>query len=93
MKIRNLHIVEQDVHVLQFPKENILDEPIEQVNRSLEVKREFFLCNLEREKVKIYFTDHTGLKQVEASYWTITKNAVIITKTMVIPLARIVAVA
>lgn len=93
MNVRNLHFVEKGVRVLQFPKENIVDQPIDQVNRSLDVKREFFLHNAERENVKIYFLDHTGLKQVETAYWTITKNAVILKESIVIPLANIVAVA
>lgn len=93
MNVRNLKIVEKDVHVLQFPKENIFEQPIAQVNRSLEVKRDFFLDNLERENVKIYFLDHTGLKQVETSYYTLTEKAVILKQSFVIPLAKIVAVA
>lgn len=92
MNVRNSQVVERDARVLQFPKANIVDQPIEQVNRSLEVKREFFLHNSE-ENVKIYFLDHTGLKQVETAYWTITKNAVILKESIVIPLAKIVAVA
>lgn len=91
MNVRNLQIVEKDVRVLTFPKENIVDQPIDQVNRSLDVKREFFLGNCKN--VKIYFLDHTGLKQVETTYWTITKNAVILKESIVIPLAKIVAVA
>lgn len=93
MNLRKLKIVEKDFHVLQFPTENILEQPIEQVNRSLAKKRDFFLDNLDRENVKIYFLDHTGLKKVETAHWTITKKAVILKQSLVIPLANIVAVA
>lgn len=79
--------------VLTFPKENILEQGIKQVNRSLELKRDFFLDNSGRDTVKIFFTDHTGLREIETTCWTLTNKAIVLRQAITIPLAKIVAVA
>lgn len=93
MVLTNTQVAEKQTKVLKFPKVDILEEGIEQVNRSLELKREFFVDNSKKEEVKIFFTDSTGLKEVDATYWTLTDKAIVLKQSIVIPLAKIVAVA
>lgn len=90
---KSVQVVEKEqIQFLKFPKEDVLDRESDQINRSLELKRALTLGNLEREKVKIYFVDNSGLKKVETTVWGITDKAVILKKSTIIPLARIVAI-
>lgn len=93
MVLTNTQVAEKQTKILRFPQVDILEEGIEQANRSLELKREFFIGSSEKEEVKIFFTDNTGLKEVDATYWTLTDKAVVLKQSIVIPLAKIVAVA
>lgn len=93
MVLTNTQVAEKQTKVLKFPQVNILEEGIEQVNRSLELKRGFFVENLTKEEVKIFFTDSTGLKEVAATHWALTDKAIVLKQSIVIPLAKIVAVA
>lgn len=83
----------KQLKILKFPQVNILEEGIEEVNHSLAVKREFFKDNIDRDNVKIFFIDSTGLKEIEATYWTLTQKSVVLKQSIVIPLSKIVAVA
>lgn len=93
MVLTNTQVAEKQAKILKFPEVNILEEGIDQVNRSLELKREFFIGNSEKEGIKIFFIDSTGLKEVDATYWTLTDKAIILKHSIVIPLAKIIAVA
>ncbi|WBX72082.1 hypothetical protein [Tenacibaculum retecalamus] len=79
--------------ILEFPKINVLEHKIEQVNEFIRQRKVFFLRNLNKEKFEIFFTDHTGLKRVEASIWTVSEKAIILKNTTVVPFSDIVAVA
>ena len=79
--------------ILEFPKINVLEHKIEQVNEFIRQRKVFFLRNLNKEKFEIFFTDHTGLKRVEASIWTVSEKAIILKNTTIVPFSDIVAVA
>lgn len=90
----NAQVVEKEqIKFLSFPKEDVLSKKDEQINRFLELKRALSLGNLEREKVQIFFVDDYGLKKVETTVWGITDKAVILKKSTIIPLGRILSVA
>ena len=78
---------------LEFPEINVLEHKIDQVNEFIRLRKVFFLRNLNKETFQIFFTDHTGLKKVEASIWTISEKAIILKNTTVVPFSDIVAVA
>ena len=65
----------------------------EKINRFVELHRALYLGNLEREKVRIVFSDNESLKRVETTIWGVTDKAVILKKYTIIPLERIVSVA
>lgn len=79
--------------VLKFPRVDVLEQGIEQVKLALQLKRDFFIENLGRETIEIYFVDITGLNRVKTNIWTPTEKALIIKQSKLIPLANIVAVA
>ncbi|CAM1353109.1 hypothetical protein [Tenacibaculum insulae] len=79
--------------LLEFPKINVLEQKIEQVNEFIRLRKVFFLRNLNRDKFDIFFTDHTGLKKVEASVWTLSEKSIILKNTKEVPFSNIVAVA
>ncbi|WP_348705891.1 hypothetical protein [Tenacibaculum sp. 190524A02b] len=78
---------------MRFPKIDVLEHRIDQVNDALNLKRAFFAENLNRTRLKIFFNDHSGLQKVETSVWTISKKAITLKNNTVIPLSDIVAVA
>lgn len=79
--------------ILEFPKINILEHQIEQVNEFIRQRKVFFSRNLNREKIEVFFNDDTGLKKVKTSIWTVSEKAIILKNTTVVPYSDIVAVA
>lgn len=86
-------IEKEQIEFLNFPKEEVLDLKEDQIIRIHQLKRAQSLGNLEREKVKIFFVDDTGLKKVETTIWAVTDKSVVLKKSTIIPLSRIVSVA
>jgi len=90
----NIQTIEKEqIKYLTFPKEDVLSNKSEKINRFVELHRALYLGNIEREKVKIVFSDDTNLKRVETTIWAVTDKAVILKKSTIIPLARVVSVA
>lgn len=89
----NLEVVEkEDIGFLNFPKEDVLQKIEDRRNRRMELQRAMSLGNLSKKKVKIFFQDDAGLKKVETTIWGVTDKAVILKKSTIIPLKRILAV-
>jgi len=89
----NVQLIEKEqIKHLTFPKEDVLNQQKQKVNRVLELRRALTLGNLEHEKVKIVFVDSNGLKKVETTIWGITDKEVILKQSTIIPLERIVSI-
>jgi len=86
-------IDKEQINSLTFSKSEVLRKKNDQLNRFLDLKRALALGNLERGKVKITFVDDTGLKMVETTIWALTDESVILKKSTIIPLQRILEVA
>ena len=86
-------VKKEQIQFLKFPKDDVLRKENEKNNRFLDLKRAMYLGNLEREKVKITFKDDSGIKRVETTIWAVTDKSVILKRSTVIPLTRIVSVA
>ena len=86
------HVEKEDIIFLNFPKEDVLQKIEDRRNRRMELQRAMSLGNLSQSKVKIFFQDDIGLKRVETTIWGITDEAVILKKSTLIPLGRIIAV-
>lgn len=94
MFFKKTKVVKEDQEkLLRFPQINVLEHRIDQVNDALNLKKAFFMENLNRTKLKIFFTDHSGLHKVETSVWTISEKAIILKNNTVVPLSDIIAVA
>jgi len=77
------------VRDLSFPKDDVLATPEERRQRRLMLDRALILGNVDHSKVKIYFTDNEGYKQVETTIWAVTEERIILKSGMVIPIRRI----
>jgi hypothetical protein len=77
------------VRDLSFPKDDVLLSMDERRKRRLELDRALILGNVDHSKVRIYFTDNEGLKQVETTIWAVTEERIILKSGMVIPIRRI----
>ena len=77
---------------MNFPTQEVLRSKQDIYDRCLDLKRAMVLGNLEREKVKIVFMDDQGIKTVETTVWAVTSKSVILKRSMVIPLERIISV-
>lgn len=78
-----------EVALLHFPKEDVLYSSSDKLEREAELKKALSLGNLDHFKVKIYFQDIEGFKQVETTIWGLTSNSVILKKGVTIPIVRI----
>ena len=92
--VNNVQIIEKEqIKFLTFSKSEVLGKKDDQLNRFLDLKRALALGNLEKGKVRITFVDDTGLKMVETTIWGLTEKSVILKKSTIIPLQRILGVA
>jgi len=89
----NVQLIQKEqIKFLKFPKEEVLEKRKDQIDRYLELQRALTLGNLERQKVRIVFVDDSGLKKVETTVWGITDKSVILKKSTIIPLERIISI-
>ncbi|SHI83834.1 hypothetical protein [Aquimarina spongiae] len=86
------HIEKEQIAFLNFPKEEVLDKKKEVKDRCQKLLRALRLGNLEHVKVKIRFIDNEGIKEVETTIWGVTSKYVILKKSMVLPLERIISI-
>lgn len=82
-------IEKEQIKFLQFPKDDVLYQMKDKVNRILSLRRALALGNLEHEKVKIIFVDNEGFKKVETTIWGFTDKEVILKQGTIIPVARV----
>lgn len=77
------------VRDLSFPKDDVLATSEEKRQRRLTLDRAMILGNVDHSKVRIYFSDNDGFKQVETTIWAVTEERIILKSGMVIPIRRI----
>lgn len=83
-------VIEKEVvRDLSFPKEDVLATSEERRQRRMTLDRALILGNVDHSKVKIYFSDNEGFKQVETTIWAVTEERIILKSGMVIPIRRI----
>jgi hypothetical protein len=82
-------IEKEFVRDLSFPKDDVLQTPEEKRQRRLTLERALILGNVDHTKVRIYFSDNDGYKQVETTIWAVTEERIILKSGMVIPIRRI----
>lgn len=85
-------IQKEQIEFLKFPKKDVLEKKKDQINRFLNLQRALSLGNLEHHKVRIVFVDDNGFKKVETTIWGITDKEVILKRSMIIPLKRIISI-
>lgn len=93
MKSNIQEVEKSKIKFLKFPKEDVLSDKAEKVNRFVKLHRALYLGSNEYGKVRITFFDDTCLRSVETAICRITNKAVVLKRSISIPLARIVSVA
>ncbi|MBI4946768.1 MAG: hypothetical protein HY840_10260 [Bacteroidetes bacterium] len=82
----------EDVSELHFPREEVLANAEETVQRRLALERAVVLGNTYKGKIKILFKDVAEIKQIETYIWGLTDKRVILKQGTVIPINRILEV-
>jgi len=82
---------EQIAH-LKFPEGEVLHDPLAVAERRKRLGKATFLGNIEHNKIRIYFEDNEGLKEVNTTIWATTQKNIVLKYGMVIPIRRIVAI-
>ncbi len=77
------------IPMLNFPKEEVLNDKDAILSRKSDLDRALSLGNLEHLKIKIFFEDDSSKKVVETTIWGITDERVILKQGKVIPVNRI----
>ena len=83
------YVAKENISQLTFPKEDILTDQIQRIERQKRVERAMTLGNSSKSKVRIVFEDSEGIKTVETTVWGVTDNNIILKKTTIIPIRRI----
>lgn len=90
MNIEHIQEIDKElVEGLHFPMEEVLTNDDYIADRKRAVQRAISLGNLEHQKVKIYFADETGEKMVHTTIWAVTDEAIVLKKSVIIPIQRI----
>lgn len=74
---------------LSFPKQEVLNDAQEVLQRKTDLERALTLGNLEHVKMKIYFEDDVCGRVVETTVWGVTSDRIILKQGVVIPINRI----
>jgi uncharacterized protein (UPF0248 family) len=82
-------IPKEEILNLKFPSEDVFTDIEEIKNRNNLVNQASTLGNLEKHKVKIYFSDHEGFKKVHTTIWAVGDKNVSLKSGMNIPIHRI----
>jgi hypothetical protein len=82
-------IEKEEISHLHFPKEDVLFEKEDILQRYGKLNNALSIGNLEHDKVIILFQDIQGLKKVNTTIWGVTDKEIILKKGVIIPIHRI----
>lgn len=83
-------IAKEDVGELRFPKEEVFDDLEKQKELKAKIEKALKLGNALKGKVKILFEDSEGVKFVETTIWGVTDKNILLKKTTILPIRRII---
>ncbi|MCB9224845.1 MAG: hypothetical protein H6582_11745 [Crocinitomicaceae bacterium] len=87
------NVVEKElIPLLHFPKEEVLFNNFDRYQRDKDLEQAIVLGNVYRSKVKIFFEDIEGLKEVLTTIWGITDKQIILKQNITLPIHRVVRV-
>lgn len=86
---RLMEVQKETIPALHFPKEEVLKNSFDKLQRDKDLRRSLVLGNCYRFKVKIVFEDIGGFKQVCTTLWGVTDKSLILKRNVIIPIHRI----
>lgn len=84
-----LYICKEELNGLSFPHEEVLENENAREKRRLMLDNAMRLGNTLKRKVKIFFQDNQGAKQVETTVWAIAEGNAVFKGGRLIPIKRI----
>lgn len=87
-----LIIEKEKISALIFPKDEVLTDKAEIIERTQVLNKAPILGNTEQRKIKIIFKDNKDVLQVETTVWATTENNIILKGGVNIPINRILKV-
>jgi len=82
-------IAKENMGSLHFPELEVLQSEAGRQERSEALRRATHLGNLEKQKVRIYFEDMSGIKVVHTTIWAFTERKIILKAGLSIPICRV----
>jgi hypothetical protein len=89
MNITMNEIPKEELHLLTFPVEDVLEDDAEKHERSRTLHAATSLGNLEKHKVAIHFEDAIGKKVVNTTIWALTEKKILLKGGQSLPIHRI----
>ena len=87
--MKALIIEKEEIHGLNFPKEEVLKKQADRDNRLATLKSATSVGNVSHTKVKIFFEDDTQIWEVETTIWAVGDQNISLKYGLTIPIARI----
>jgi uncharacterized protein (UPF0248 family) len=85
-------IQKEDVVNLKFPDEEVLLNEDEKIALRKQLEQATTLGNGDHGKIKIFFKDNEGSKQVETTIWATGEKNIVLKQGITIPIKRILGV-
>ena len=89
IQVQEQLVEKETIHSLHFPKNEVLNDPIQIKRRSERLLRALHIGNTEKHKVRIYFTDANGPKVTHTTIWAVTEKYVVLKAGTTIPIRRV----
>ena len=85
-------IEKEAITSLTFPKDNLERSKDEEKILRMKLEKAQTLGNIHHNKIKIWFKDSEGLKEVRTTVWALGEKHIVLKKGVFIPINRIVDV-
>ena len=89
IQVQEQTVEKEIINSLRFPKNEVLSDSVEINERFQRLQKALHIGNTNKHKVRIYFSDITGIKVTHTTIWAVTENYVVLKAGTRIPINRI----
>lgn len=82
-------IEKEEIPSLHFPTESIAKTKDEEKILKMKLQNAQILGNIHHNKIKIWFKDEDGIKEVRTTVWAVGEDNIVLKKGVFIPIHRI----